>query len=162
MAIRKARTDAQKERAKDKRLQSKYGITLADRNKLAEDQKHLCACCGNSLEKYGPPHVDHYHFKVIAVRYFDPITNSRNGWEAQGFNETRHVVCFRREKTKRAAIAAVKKIMMPWSVRAILCVKCNRGLGTIERFFDAAAHPENLRKVIEYLSARLRLPLTRF
>lgn len=160
MARRKERTDAEKDRAKDKRLQSKFGITLANRVQRAEDQKHLCACCAGPLEKYGPPHVDHFHFYVKAFRYFDPATLGINGWQAEGFNEARQVICTRRAKTKVAAIAEVKKTMMPWSIRALLCFKCNRGLGSIEKFFDAAHHPENLLKVIEYLSARLKKPLT--
>jgi hypothetical protein len=81
-------------------------------------------------------------------------------WYAFGFNESRAAICEKHAKTKAAAIAAVKKEMMPWAVRGILCGKCNYGLGMVERFFDAAAHPENLIHVIEYLQNRLDNPPT--
>lgn len=154
------RSQSQKDRAKDLRIQHKFGITLADRDRRAEEQGHKCKCCGGPLDAYGPPGIDHFHFKVKAFRYFDPAVLKLNGWMAQGFDEQWRRKCERRAKTKVAAIAEVKKAMMPWSIRGLLCFKCNYGLGSIERFFDAAAHPENLLKVATYLSARLNLPLT--
>lgn len=77
------------------------------------------------------------------------------GWDAAGFDELGNVKVVRWAKTKARAIAAVKEALMPWSIRGLLCFKCNKGLGCIERFFDAAAHPENLLPVIEYLRIRL-------
>jgi hypothetical protein len=77
-------------------------------------------------------------------------------WCAQSYDELRQPLFHRHAKTKAAAIADVKKDTMPWSIRGILCGKCNYGLGCIERFFDAARHPENLLPVIDYLQARLK------
>ena len=147
---KKATTPEERERAKDKRIQSKFGITLADRNRRAEEQGHKCKICGGPLDAYGPPNIDHFHFYVKAARCPD-------GWEAQSFDERRQVVYSRRAKTKAAAIECVKRDTMPWSIRGLLCFKCNRGLGSIERFFDAARTPENLLSVIAYLRARLNV-----
>jgi len=33
-------------------------------------------------------------------------------------------------------------------------------MGVVEKFFDAARHPENLLRLVDYYSARLKLPLT--
>jgi hypothetical protein len=85
---------------------------------------------------------------------------ANDGWEAQGFDEHRRMICYRRSLTKEGAKLAVKKIMLPWSVRGLCCFKCNRGMGVVEKFFDAARHPENLLRLIDYYSARLKLPLT--
>lgn len=142
-----------KQIAKDKRLQKKYGITLANRDARIKEQGGKCKCCGGPLDRYGPPHTDHFHFPIKAFR----ATTISDGikWYAQAYDERGCVICVKRSRTKQAAIQDAKKAMLAWSVRGILCGKCNRGLGYIERFFDAAAHPENLLLVIAYLKSRL-------
>jgi hypothetical protein len=156
VAPRKARTGEEKERAQDLRLQRKYGITLADRTKRAEQQNYRCKVCGGPLDAHGYPCVDHFHFKIIVVRVSDPLILATGlKWRADAYNEQGSVICNKYEHTKTNARTAVKRAMMPWSIRGILCGKCNYGLGCVERFFDAAAHPENLLPAIEYLRARL-------
>ena len=149
-------TPEARDRAKDKRLQSKYGITLAERDARARAQEGNCAICGGPLDAYGPPNVDHFHFFVAAFRHTD-IGMLAIGlkWYAQGYDELRRVICVKHAKTREAAIADVKRELMPWSIRALLCFKCNRGLGSIEKFFDAARHPEHLNPVRDYLQARI-------
>jgi recombination endonuclease VII len=154
---KKTATDEERNRAKDTRLRNKYGISLAERELRARQQNNLCKVCGGPLDAHGYPCVDHFHFRVIAFRHTDkgmPAIGLK--WYAQGYSELHQVLCVKHAKTKAAAIAAVKTEMMPGSVRGILCGKCNYGLGMVERFFDAAAHPENLLPVIEYLQARLK------
>jgi hypothetical protein len=160
MAERKARTDAQKDRAKDIRLQRKYGITLADRVRRAEEQKHLCAMCGGPLEAHGPAQVDHFHFRMRTDRIYDTVLNTFTEWETRGYDELDRVICVRRAPTRKSAEQAVKAAMLPWAVRALLCAKCNRGAGINERFFDVARHPNNLMMLIHYFQARLEKPLT--
>jgi uncharacterized protein with PIN domain len=153
------RSQSQKDRAKDLRIQRKFGITLADRDRRAEEQDNKCEICGKPLDTYGPANLDHFHFKVKAFRATQPCPKDLK-WYAQAYNETGQVICVRRANTKAQAVAETKKATMPWSIRALLCAKCNRGLGYIERFFDAAKHPENLHPVMNYLLVRLSLPLT--
>ena len=160
VAVRKARTAEEKEHAQDQRLQDKYGITLADRNTRIREQGNKCKCCGRPFDDKYKPFVDHFHFHIEVTRYFDTFLNAESGWEARGFDERLMLVCSQRAATKKAARSAVKKIMLPWSVRGCLCVKCNRGIGAIERLFDAAMHPENLYPVIAYFRARLEKALT--
>lgn len=159
---KKIATVEERNRAKDKRIQSKFGITLADRNRRAEEQNHLCKICGGQLERYGPAHLDHFHFFVSAQRYLNgPDKGTLKIWQADGFDEHREIICTRYAPTRKQAIADVKKVMMPWSIRALLCSKCNRGLGYVERFFGAARYPEILDYIKMYLEARLNLPLTK-
>lgn len=155
------RSQAEKDRAKDLRLQRKFGgFTLLEFNRMAEEQQHKCKCCKGPLEAYGPAHVDHFHFFVEAARHYDTCLMVKNGWQAQAYDETGRVICVRRADTKVQAVAEVKNIMMRWSVRGLCCFKCNRGMGSVEKFFDAARHPENLYRLIDYYSARLEKPLT--
>jgi hypothetical protein len=76
-------------------------------------------------------------------------------WKANAHDERGRIILVKYARTQAQARKDVKSEMMSWSVRGILCGKCNYGLGCVERFFDAAAHPENLLPVIEYLKNRL-------
>jgi hypothetical protein len=147
------RNAIQKERAKDKRLQREYGINLAEFERRRTEQNNQCKICHVIFDDVNLPCVDHFHYKVQVQR-------SRNGpykWEAQGFAERGPVsIECAQASTKSAAIAAVRARMQAWSVRGLLCRKCNRGLGYIERFFDAARHPNRLLPVLEYFRARLK------
>jgi hypothetical protein len=150
-------TPEERLRAKDLGLQRKFGITLAEREERARQQNNLCKICGGPLDAHGYPCIDHFHFKVKTFRH-DPTILPAPGfkWYGQAYDERGRVICVRYARTQAAAHKEVKQVMMRWSIRGILCGKCNYGLGYIERFFDAAAHPENLLPVIEYLRARLK------
>ena len=154
---KKVLTEEQKKRAQDKTLQHKFGITLADRDELVRQQDNKCKICGGPLDAYGPPNIDHFHFYTRAERNTSPALVAINlKWHACTYNEKREVVFTRHASTKAAAMESVKRATMPWSIRSLLCFKCNRGLGYIERFFNAAQYPENLLPVIDYLRARLK------
>lgn len=58
------------------KLIKKYGITLAQRNALIEQQKGLCAICSNPFPSSKGTHVDH-----------DPITGKVRGILCQHCNQ---------------------------------------------------------------------------
>ena len=149
---KKVLTVEARDRAKDKRLQSKYGITLARQNEIRAEQNNQCKTCKVDFTAENPPCTDHFHFKVDAHKF------GKHKWHAYSMDERGPVSAISSgiHSTKAAAVAEMKRIMAPRSVRGLLCRKCNRGLGYIERFFNAARRPENLLPVIEYLSARLK------
>lgn len=152
---KKTATPEERDRAKDSRLRSKFGITLAQRNEIAAEQNDLCKVCGGPLDAHGHPCLDHFHFKIKTFRN-DGMMASTEKWYGQAYDERGNTLCGRFANTKVAAHKETKQAMMSWSIRGLLCGKCNYGLGCVERFFDAAAHPENLLPVIEYLRARLK------
>lgn len=150
MALRQARTAAQKDRASDLRLQRKYGITLANRCAREAEQGEKCAICGGPLD---PPCVDHFHYRVSTCR----VDGMAGGikWNAQSIDEAGECVFMRFGTTKVGAIAAVREATASWSIRGILCRTCNRGLGYVERWFNAARNPEILQAIHLYLAVRL-------
>lgn len=132
-------TVSSKEKAKDKRLQREYGITLAEHEHRRDQQNNRCASCGRDFIK--PPHVDHQHFTVLASR-------TRTGWIGIA-NIINTDAVF--DSTKKAVIARAKKEAMPLSIRGLLCGQCNRGIGKLEdpRFFHG--DPDLIIKAAEYL-----------
>ena len=148
MAVRKVPTEAQKNAAKDKRLQKKYGITLAQQNEMRDKQDNRCKICGVPFSADIPACTDHFHFKVRSVKL------AKGYWKAVAFMEKESFSAS--GTTKKESVENVRFIVTPSSVRGLLCIRCNRGLGYLERFFDAASHPDNLIPVMNYLWARLR------
>ena len=60
------RSEAEKTRATDKRIQRKYGITLADRERQRAEQNGKCKICGGPLVP-GPKRGEHQlcHFMLV-------------------------------------------------------------------------------------------------
>jgi Recombination endonuclease VII len=134
-----------KEKAKDKRLQSTYGITLEEYNKILEIQGGCCAACGRPATAFNTSlNVDHEHFKVITIKektghWRGEVTVLGKSFWTWG-------------NTKQEAIDNAKKGFTKYSVRGLLCpgrhgpagTCCNRNIGRIDK-------PVWLRKVLAYL-----------
>ena len=156
MAAGQAATDLEKaERAKDKRLRKKFGITLDEFKRREIEQDFKCAICDGPLRAYGPPHVDHFHFKISLVAHYDDFLREEHGWDATAFDELGQRKFWAYGVTQKSALASLKLLAMPWSVRGLLCFKCNKCLGTIEKMLGAAANPDILLLVRNYLRKRL-------
>jgi recombination endonuclease VII len=156
----KIKTAADKDREKDKRIQRKFGITLADRDDRIRQQNNKCKICSGPLDAYGPPNIDHFHFYISTARVsVGDLAPLGLKWVSRSYNERGQIILTRYAKTREASRAVAKMDTMAWSIRGLLCFKCNRGLGAIEKFFNAARHPENLLPVIEYFRARLAKPI---
>lgn len=71
-----------KTRGRDKAYQAQYGITLADYERMFEEQKGLCAICGT--DKPSPKRknfaVDHCHSSGVVRGLLCIACNSNVGW----------------------------------------------------------------------------------
>jgi hypothetical protein len=129
-----------KEKARDKRLQKLYGVTLANYNEELKKQGGVCKIC------LRPPvtvslSVDHDHaWKKVKIipspaapsGIYVVARYNRKNYHAQG-------------STSRAAKKHMRQVLLRASVRGLLCASCNRGL---QRFRD---NPDNLLRAAEYL-----------
>ena len=149
------RSQIEKDRAANQRLQHKYGITLADRDERIRQQDNKCKICSGPLD---PPCTDHFHFKIRTIRCKSDsdLSTINLKWAATSYDECGRAIFTKFARTKTVAIVDVKKETMPWSIRALLCRHCNRALGMLERWYDAARHPENVEAALNYLKSRLQ------
>lgn len=105
----------------------KFGWSLAEVEALFESQGNVCAACGR------PPgerrmSLDHDHaydrVKIIVSKF------GSQGWFAEGNFEGQH--CYDAQPTRKLAREVVRRMLRRLSVRAGLCMRCNRGLALFE------------------------------
>lgn len=137
-------------KAKDKRLQRLYGITLEDYNQMLQDQVGVCAICGRYPIKV-PLSVDHDHkWKYLKVRV-EMTLGIEHGATLDTSDpavmlapvQYRARVGFGR--TTKEARQDLKEKLKRASIRGLLCFRCNGGL----RKYDD--RPERMEKAAAYL-----------
>lgn len=139
---------SKKDRAKDRRLRKEFGIDLAEHERRRAEQNNRCKICQREFVK--PPHVDHFHFRIdvkkSAVKWWTAETTLHTGRQLN-YSAT----------TKVAAIRGLKLVATPHAIRALLCSRCNRGLGYMEdpRFFHG--DPVLIERAASYLRNYLTL-----
>lgn len=106
-------------------------------NALGERQHWRCAICGREALTMAL-NVDHEHFKIEGHRIITDYPNPERMWEATTkFKDGRMFRAI--GVTKTAAIAALKDLALPASVRGLLCAGryagCNRKLGSIDNIW---------------------------
>ena len=149
MAKAKAATAEQKrERAKDRRLQKTYGITLDQYNEILKAQDGKCAICGRPATDFTVSlNVDHKHFKIEAKRLVFPPANIYPPAKWAAFVHDFDFVAY--GATKQEVIKMAKDAAMPYSVRGLLCpgrhMGCNRLLGRVDK-------PVWLQRALDYLN----------
>lgn len=114
----------------DSYLLRKYGITLAERQAIVDEQGGKCAACGRVFDGTVRMEVDHEHFKVTTQKI------GKTAWRATASFEGR-ILAEVWSKTKVSGIKAVRKGAMRQSVRGVLCggqyAGCNRKMGRIDK-----------------------------
>lgn len=149
---------AKKLRERGKRLYKNYRWTNEMYDALFAIQGGVCAACGQPPKEGGMKLVvDHYHFKIQVKRALFPfgkigsgIDDLKLGWEAScpELSPNRWW-----GKTKKDTIRMAKDMLLPLSVRGLLCPgrhgkaghgSCNRLIGRIDNI-------SWLKKVVHYL-----------
>lgn len=164
--MRKGPQQSPEQMSRDRRnkyLLKKFNITLEDKEQRHFQQGGVCPVCNGPLDAHGPSNVDHYHarFEARRAEVWEDL-NLPWRWVAFIADEQGTRRFETPGKTKVEALRKCKALALPWLIRGLLCAKCNKGLGYIERFFDAARFPNNLDAIKAYFLHRLeQISLTR-
>ena len=127
------------DRAKDRYLRKKYGISLDSYRDMLARQNWVCAICLKPPGKRAL-HVDHDHaWKKVK------ITTQKIGSSWHATASYRGMVFWTKDQNKRIAVSATKAQLLAASVRGALCWPCNRAL---QAFRDK---PDLMRNAAQYL-----------
>lgn len=146
-----AKNQDQRNRERDKRLQKTYRITLERYNQILLAQGGKCAICGRRASDFSISlNVDHEHFKIHVRRTAGEgfaLLAPNERWYAYGEVAGKSYEVFTR--TKEEAVTALKNVMLPASVRGLLCpgrhgTGCNTKLGRADSI-------PFLEKALQYL-----------
>jgi hypothetical protein len=130
----------------DHRLRRKYGISLAEYNRMLAQQNGVCAICLNP-PKARRLSVDHDHrYRKLKIR---AVREEAGRWVAGVVDTLKRYTVFRRAARKLVAVREVREILKRRSVRGLLCWGCNSGL---QKYAD---DPDRLERAAEY-SRRFR------
>jgi len=130
------------EQKRDKYYRKKYGITLADYDRMLSEQKECCAICDRHQSGFAKRlHVDHDHaWQKVKIS----INKSSSGlWDANACY--RGVIFYAYSGKKNIANNLIKKDLKKNSVRGLLCWMDNTA---IQKFRD---NPERMEAAAQYL-----------
>jgi Recombination endonuclease VII len=132
---------AKKRRERDKRYLAKFYVGVKYYDALLAEQDGKCGVCGRPATDFTVSlNFDHFHFRIETDRI-------AGGWMATTTNYDGRIYTHT-ARTKQQAIDDLKRLVMPQSIRGLLCpgryTGCNRLMGRIDK-------PDWLRKVIHYL-----------
>src|SRR6266403_761169 len=130
----------------DKYYLKKFGWSLSEVDALFASQGNVCAACGR------PPgerrmSLDHDHaydrVKIIVSKF------GSQGWFAEGNFEGQH--CYDVQPTRKLAREVVRRMLRRLSVRAGLCLRCNKGLAMFEDSKAPLPPAERLERLAQVL-----------
>lgn len=93
-----------KERSKDRRLWSRYGITLVEYNKMLEAQSYMCALCPKKHSEQRPLNVDHSHEDPCIVRGLLCITCNQRKLGGLKLDEVKRILGYLESPPARATV----------------------------------------------------------
>jgi hypothetical protein len=132
--------------SKDKYLQKKYGISLAEYQTLLLAQHGVCAICG-AVPRTRALHVDHDHsWKKIKISCSKV---NHNDWVAYVSDGQILLSRYRGNSATGSSAKEARQYLKDWlqrkSVRGALCYRCNRGL---QFYSDSPQRMENAAKYL--------------
>jgi hypothetical protein len=117
----------------DAYLLRKYGITVAERQAIVDEQHGRCAACGRWFDGTVRMEVDHDHTIARQKLFIERLPD----WNYAAFLNKTDASCIAIGSTRKEARANGKRALLRRSVRGVLCggryAGCNRKLGRIDK-----------------------------
>jgi hypothetical protein len=114
-------------------LLQEYGITLAERQAIVDEQGGKCAACGRVFDGTVRMEVDHDH-KIARTKL---IIERLRDWNWAAFLNETDASCIAIGSTRKEARKKGQRELLRRSVRGVLCggryAGCNRKIGRIDK-----------------------------
>jgi hypothetical protein len=110
-----------------------YGITLAERAAIVEEQDNKCAACGRIFDEAVRMEVDHDHTMARTKLIIERLPD----WNWAAFLNKTDTSCIAIGTTRAEARKNGQRVLRRRSVRGVLCggryAGCNRKMGRIDK-----------------------------